>query len=363
MGSFGWTVTVAGWLIIPIISLSYFRFRLAARREQLVNLFTIPGILQRYLFSRGRDVQALPGETEEAHLTRLRGTFDQVFEKEFGREYSQTHYFTSFLLGSVFSALVVFSLVRENLGPPVIPDPIKFALLGGLFWSIWSLVRGYSVTDLVPSTFYWVIFRYVLAVSLGLLANVLFAEPYANFGAFVFSTLPVGETIRFLRTRLSQFVPAATLQEGQPPLEKLQGMERTIMDKLEELGISTTQELAYLDPLALLFRTNIPPKVLIDWINQALLYNYVGDVLERLRVRGIRGAIDLAALFDGAEEAGNRANLLGHIAQALGIDVIELGNLIKNLYRDNQVQLVREILGWFDPPGPEPRPSTPPGEP
>lgn len=348
MTAFAWLAAVAGWVVVPVVSAYYLRFRVEGRREQLVNLFTLPGILAQYLRARGQEIEPQPGEPPEAYQGRLRDIFAGIFEREFGREYGQAYYAASVLVGSLASALVVYVLVREGLGPPLvpgIPDAVKFALLGSFFWTVWSLARGYGATDLVPTTFIWMVVRYVLAVAIGLLAGLVFAEAYAGLGAFVLSSVPVQETMRFLRARLARVAPGVTFHEGHPALEKLQGMERPTIDKLETLGISTTQELAYADPLDLLFKINVPPKVLMDWMDQALLYNYLGESTTQLRVRGIRGAIELAALRDGLEAPQDTPQLVASMAQALGVSHVELRNLVENIYFDNQVQLVWKIWG------------------
>jgi hypothetical protein len=48
----------------------------------------------------------------------------------------------------------------------------------------------------------------------------------------------------------------------------------------------------------LLFRTNIEWNVVLDWVDQAMLINFVGSRIEELRrSAGIRGAIELASVY------------------------------------------------------------------
>lgn len=350
MSLFQIALIVLGSLIIPLLSYSYIRFRVEARRQQLIGLFSRDGILEVYLQGKRQDLRRTESETEEAHRQRVRAKFDQVFENEFGQEYSKWYYTVTCMAGSLFSSAVILVLVTEGLGEGLmdvpISAPVRFALLGGFFWSIWYLVRSYAATDLAPVAFYWMIFRYVLAVCIGLLTPMLFVDAIASLGSFVLASLPITETMRFVRGRFAQNFGGSATAERQTSLEALQGIDREIMDKLTEVGITTIQGLAYVDPLALLFRTNFPPKVVIDWMDQALLYCYVGDAACALRVRGIRGATELALLQDSQEQ-----DLLTAVAACVKISVPELSNLAGNFYFDNQVRLVWEIWGGFEEAG------------
>ena len=345
MSGFALAVAIVGSLVCPVVALSYVRFRLGARREQLVSLFTLPGIVERYLQAKGREVP----KRAEGSADRLRTAFHEVFTKEFGREYGVGYFMFSILLASFISTLVVVVLVCETLGPSLssgrITSPLKYALLGGFFWSMSSLIRGYAKTDVTPITFYWIVLRYILATCVGVLAQdmVLNAGGGTDFAAFAIATLPFGEVVRMVSSRLTKILPGyVAASVGHPSLDKLQGVEQTTLEKLEQMGISTTAELAQVDPLTLLFQANFSPKVVIDWIDQAFLYNYVGDKVEQLRVRGIRGAIELASLREEDDA------LLESIAKVLDITPLELRNLIENLYQDNQVRLIWEIWGGFE---------------
>ena len=120
-------------------------------------------------------------------------------------------------------------------------------------------------------------------------------------------------------------------------------MHQSTIDKLQLLGINTTQELAYFDPLTLLFRTNFSPKVVIDWIDQALLYNYVTDEVVKLRKRGIRGAIEFFI-------AAGEGDLAEQIADVLEITKAELDEFVEMMGADYQVQLIYRIWNEFEIP-------------
>jgi hypothetical protein len=135
---------------------------------------------------------------------------------------------------------------------------------------------------------------------------------------------------------------------------------------LIELNISTVQALAMQDPLDLFFRTSFTLRTIVDWIDKAILYCYVGARTIELRQRGINGAIELGGLLelseklpvetyhDGqAREEPLRADLQNlnvqilylEIADAAGLKCEELLNLIYNLYYDPMVDTLYEIWG------------------
>lgn len=343
---FAWVLTASGGLLLPIVSITYLCLRLPGRRKQLYNLFTMEGILLRYLAMRGRLPKMKEGESKDEYGQRLAREFDQVFSGELGQEYSTSRYMIPMLMAWGSTAIAIVFLVAEGFRAPLrenMPFPVLYAVLGAVFWSIWSVIRGYARTDLTPSTFYWLVFRYILAVAYGLLAAEIFTESFANLGAFVAATLPFGEGIRLIRSRLGGLVKWWSPVEGHPKLNEIQGQDPSIIEKLEELGVHTTQELAFSDPLDLLLRSNFSPKVLIDWMDQAFLYNYVGEKIAQLRPRGIRGAIEMASLYDK-----NATGLLHSIAGVLGTTDDDVKNLVGSLYFDNHLRLIWEMWGVFE---------------
>jgi hypothetical protein len=338
---------------MPLISFFYIYLRLAARAAQLGYLFNLPGILKAYLASKGLDVSQSDDEKkkdkEQEYLKRLRDEFQQIFETEFKSEYGQLRYVLALTVGSFFTGLVIVYLARSSFGnlligaPNTVPSPIQLALLGAFAWNLWVLFSGYDMLDLIPSTFYWITFRYVVAIMAGILASQIFKETgVASIFALTATVIPYPRLLEFLRSKVPGLREA---HAGEPPLWKIQGMQQPTIDRLETLGIYTTQELAYVDPLMLLFRTHFQPKVVIDWIDQSLLYNYVGEGLNDLRTRGIRGSIELSGLKDDDPA-------LEKVAKVLNITSNELIYFRDKLRNDYQVKLISTLWDEFKPQDP-----------
>ena len=96
------------------------------------------------------------------------------------------------------------------------------------------------------------------------------------------------------------------------PLTVLDGMDIYERTRLEEEGITGVQALARHDLVDLILSSRIPVPRLIDWLDQALLFQHAKAAFGQLRARGIRTATDflqvfadtdgaLRALMDGAE--------------------------------------------------------------
>lgn len=329
---FSWIVCSISILLIPIIGISYIGFRLNARREQLCAFFSRPGILEPYLRSRGESIPVSNSTKENLAI------FDKLFRNEFSQEYGTGAFLCSLIAASVSSALVIVVL---SFGKTFIPDsliqPLFFALFGGFVWNVSSLVGRYNLLEITPSLFYRMQIRYLLSLALGLLVvSILREGELANLTAFVLATLPDIEVWKFVRRRAG----LGEIQDSFPPLSKIQGMNQSTLEQLDDMGIHTTQELAFADPLRLLFRSNFPPRTVLDWIDQALLYNFVGDAIHDLRTRGIRRAIELAktlhypAVFDD-------------LAKVLKLTKKEFTWLVYCLKYQPQVDLLLKIHGAF----------------
>ena len=164
-------------------------------------------------------------------------------------------------------------------------------LCSGLLGSVYRLIRGYILFDITASTFYWVSFRYRVAVFLGVAVPMVLKNDMAGITAFLLAIIAPRESI----DRFSGKIHGPHSRAEMSHL--LQGIGTSTAERREELGIATIQELAYSDPLALLFRSTFPPKVVLHWIDQALAASYVGAAIKDLRVRGVRGAIELSQAF------------------------------------------------------------------
>lgn len=122
----------------------------------------------------------------------------------------------------------------------------------------------------------------------------------AFFGLGLFPNLG----LRALRQRVKRLLAPAAPGEDTLSMEYVDGITEPVAERLEELGIFDVQHLARVEPGWLSMRTLYPLSRILDWMNQAILISYLRDKIVLARQAGIRGAIDLRALYEEATSAG-----------------------------------------------------------
>jgi hypothetical protein len=95
--------------------------------------------------------------------------------------------------------------------------------------------------------------------------------------------------------------------------------------------------------------TNLPWVVIIDLIDQALLFNYIGPDVAKIRSGGYRGSIEVATIgahLNGTPDqriVGLRS--LSNLETLLGWTEAKAIDLVQTLYADSQVALIWDLFG------------------
>ena len=248
-----------------------------------------------------------------------------------------------------------------------IPVPFIWGFLGAYFANMGSLIEDYINYDLAPVEYHRVYQRLLFStIAAFLLAK---AAPGAALVAFGVGLFPYQESWDII---VRKAAAALGLKEkgGIPPeaaLANVQGLEDpNVRQKLLDLNISTVQSLATQDPLELFFRTSFPLRTVVDWIDKAILYTYLGNKTSVLRERGIGGAIELGSLLELSDKLPVESIVEGRpvseplrsdllkldvqvlykeIADALEIKYEELLSLIYAIYYDPMVDNLYDIWG------------------
>jgi hypothetical protein len=184
------------------------------------------------------------------------------------------------------------------------------AFFGAYLWGLQYLFRRYSLNDLLPSVYYGMSVRMILAA---IIAVVIYNAGKALAGdgdskggitdniwpalAFVLGMFPQ-RGLRWLTERLPMFSAETDSSVRKMPLEMIEGLEAHDVLRLEEQGIDSCYDLATADFVPLILKTPYSARQLIDWILQAKLCIYVGDSIKDLRKSGIRTILDLDHLDD-----------------------------------------------------------------
>jgi len=144
---------------------------------------------------------------------------------------------------------------------------------------------------------------------------------------------PLQQAWNFITEKTTKAV-GATPSSGQPgkELAEIQGLaDEHNRQKLLDIGIHTIQGLSTADPLLIFFQTTMSLRTVVDLIDKAYLYMYIGDKVVDLRKHGINGVIEMMALGNLAD---NKASL----------SALKLGWADKSLLRSiDQDQLIKDI--------------------
>jgi hypothetical protein len=203
--------------------------------------------------------------------------------------------------------------------------PMTAAFLGGYFFAVQVVLLGYVRGDLRPKTYTVVTVRIVVAVILAWTLEGLFGRSnWVLAAAFLGGIVPdtvlrhirdvatqVPVTVRRIanqrRAKSSSETESVNEFKDRSPLIALDGIDIYERTRLAEEGITSIQALARHDLVDLMLSSRIPASRLVDWLDQALLYQHVTTAdRQQLRKAGIRTATELLA----ASRNQNRAHLV-----------------------------------------------------
>ena len=344
---FYWLLVILPGTPYLFLSAAYGRI-LKYKRFKMQGLIDQPRVLDTYVINFGK-----VGDKKEDLVDEL-----------FALHYNWWAYGLAVIFNMlVIAAAVAIAFVQGGI-PLGLPAELKFyvlrapaaltiAMAGAYVLNLYDVLRRYRTNDLSPSSLHFTWLHMIVAAFLGPLLSQAFVPAVAlpvAFGVGVFPLKDSLDTVMNLAKKKLEIT--STAQPCEPPtLQKLQGLTGEIIDRLDEEGLTSTVHVAYADPIRLLLRTNIEWAVIIDIIDQALLFNYVGDRIEQLRPIGIRGGIELATIgrellastSDADKQRGQAA--AAAIAARLGQTQDEVRGLIQTCWEDAQVALIWALLG------------------
>jgi hypothetical protein len=297
----GWLAVVLPALVVPGIAWAY-RNPLNLKRSNVEERLTHGKTYELY-----RKAQH-PGTEEDAEGQQ---PAERMVARLFDPLYSPRLYvfplLMSFLL-VVSGDVLALGRAGFDLGLPAqlnqvlndVPAPVLAGLAGGYLWSLHDVLRRYRAIDLPPSSLNLIWLRFAIAAVVGYLAHASVKAPMDLLAAFAVGAFPV-RTVRDLVQSITRKQFELTLEPvpAEPPnLQFLQGLSPEVVSRLGEEEITRCQHLANADPLSLFLKTSLPWNVILDIIDQAMLYNYSGDQITNLREIGVRSAIEVANISD-----------------------------------------------------------------
>jgi hypothetical protein len=224
-----------------------------------------------------------------------------------------------------------------------------YGFLGGFLWGIHNVIRKTMSFSLLPVSIHLIWLKILVVASFGFTLPYLLSESFAPLCALLLGGIPLTESRRFMEKLLKDKPKKREI--GDPnSLANLQGINGSLKAKFEDYEIETIQNLAYCNVIELFLRSNTERKVILDLVDQALLWNYLEDKSILLRVHGIRGAIELAELNhklnsdeSTEKEKGDALAVSKCIAKVLGVELDSLVNLMDEIHGDLQVILVWDL--------------------
>lgn len=112
-----------------------------------------------------------------------------------------------------------------------------------------------------------------------------------------FSPRLVASFVANLAKKRMGISPAANVPAPRvTPVTQVKGITPEIAKRLEEEGILDLHGLAMADPLRLIRNTNFDKRLIVSWIDEAILITTLPERWQSLEKDGVTGAVDLVSL-------------------------------------------------------------------
>ncbi|HEX7979458.1 MAG TPA: hypothetical protein VF461_12710 [Gemmatimonadaceae bacterium] len=371
---FNWVICLSVAVPLPAIVISY--TRLLTHKLNQIERVVIDGRIDSFKDAFGynlRDVvesaSAVQAKTSSRATVPAPGNGNGSSDRrkgerrnpEFQNTFRAYYNWYSYALGLGFVAIVsvgfaVAALAKLGLSFDPLPANVQLLLshtapralaaaAGAYLFGAYDAVRRYRTVDLYPSVLHYLWVRMLVAAFIGYVVGAPFKEPADVLAAFAVGVFPLGDLWAWLRTRVD--IGRRDDVEG-PSLRLIQGLEtEEARDRLADEGISSVQQLAYADPVGLLFRTNLEWNVILDLIDQAILVLYVGESIDKLRAPGIRSAVEFATIDnrlegDDPDDAALAGAIVTSTAARLEMTESEVRNIAFQLNNDPVVEFIWE---------------------
>lgn len=232
--------------------------------------------------------------------------------------------------------------------------PFLMTFLGTYVFNLGTTVRRLYVSDLTKNIFWSGLNRLILSASLAVVISTAYklgaapAENVNQYFYFVFFAIPFVADV-FLDHVVGMAMKAVNIKDlsvRDLSLRWVKGINIWKEFRLEEEGIENIENLATADPIDLAVRTQYPLKTIVDWVDQAMAFDRLGEKASTLRQEGlISGAIDLAWL--SPTNNNGDATTAKLIADKLVIHQQFVENLMNGLNEDSNVQNLWKL--WQKP--------------
>jgi hypothetical protein len=225
---------------------------------------------------------------------------------------------------------------------PLPPIPVS-ALFGAYAWVLYDFISQAVCRVLGPSNVLWATYRFAIAAPLAGAVASLFNEDLGVPLAFLLGSFPTHSLMLMMRRLANQKLGLGDQAEGrESELQLLDSLDRRTAERFAEENITCIVQLAYCNPVEVCIRTSIRLDVITDYVGQALLWNYLQEDTKLLRTIGIRGAPEIANLWDELNDTSPNAKALRETAEktlaaaakALKLEVETFRNTVAQIAED-----------------------------
>jgi tetratricopeptide (TPR) repeat protein len=324
IGSVSALTTLIAVLLIsaffPLTALAYYRFRKPLHLRQLTLDFYLLGVLPDDLANLPDD----PLEQSDAGEIRKKNALEtkQRVEARYNSLYNPANFALMSMIAGLLTfigLLIIFGKVSQTfvdlVGVNTLPA-LQYGFIGSYLFAVQLVYRRYTTFDLQPYVYLYAgltliagfAFNFVLFEVINQVANnpenPVTGSSAISVGvlAFSFGYFP-NLAIRVIDRTINIALNAAGFSRANRlPLRLIDGISLLDEVRLRDEGIDNIQNLASVKIPDLLLRTRFSVQQVVEWVDQAVLYLYLGDQEDALAISktmdvmtrlGIRGVTDL----------------------------------------------------------------------
>jgi hypothetical protein len=246
--------------------------------------------------------------TPDANTASLE--FERLYSKWYGRQFFLVPTLLLFLVTLIAVSFVVLTVLddRGYLANPLFDMPgIGIAAMAGAYmWVVNDFISRARRLDFAPSDILWGVLRLIIAIPMGYAFASIAKEPVGEFIAFAIGAFPLTALTSMLRRLANKNLGLeGTPEESCDDIIKLQGINRTIVERLFNEDVTTITQIAFCDPVQLTMRSNLSFYFVTDCMNQALAWMYLQGDLDKIRPLGVRGAIEIKHLISALDDTAS----------------------------------------------------------
>lgn len=349
-----WISAIGLALLVPGIVTLYWYRELAVRRDE------IKACIARYRLDRFY-VQAPP--STGSGTTRPGGA-EAAIDTYFGNRFSRVDYLWPSLMfffvvtvGFCGSTIWLLQQLQKSELPTfqealLLASPVCPAFLGAYLFCLLESVHRFKRFDLLPSTVMNLTFNLIAGTVLGIVLAPMFSNSLLpTMTAAIGLSVPVG--LESLKQKLADNPGFRRAPEQESDLKVLFSCNAKAVSRLAEEGIETIADLAQSDPLRLYLVLPYELRIILNWIDRALLLCYFptkADVLrDKFQILGMIELASIAEFFEGGDDTealvskDQAMKLIDQLAQALETSPEAIRNSLDTLITDPQVLKIWDI--------------------